>query len=80
MEELHMNRRQIKAMINLSSTFEEANEVIEKYAELSNSFDYAQKLAFLKGMFDCQIVGRSVESTEADYVAMLTSIVEQKWK
>lgn len=75
-----MNRKQIKAMINLSSTFEEANEVIEEYAELNDNTDYSQKLAYLKGMFDCQIIGRNIESAEADYVAMLTSIIEQKWK
>lgn len=75
-----MNRKQIKAMINLSSTFEEANEVIETYAELDDISDYSQRLAYLKGMFDCQIIGRNIESAEADYVAILTSIIEQKWK
>lgn len=74
-----MNRKQIKSMINLSRNFEEANEVIEKYAELDDNSDYAQKLAYLRGMFDCQIVGRTIESLEADYIAMLTSIVDQKW-
>ena len=75
-----MNRRQIKSLINLSNTFEEANEVIETYAGLDDNSDFSQKLAYLKGMFDCQIVGRNVESTEADYVALLTYIIEQKWK
>ena len=72
-----MKREQIKALIELSSTFEEANEVIEKYAQMT---EYGQKIAYLQGMFDCEIVGRHIESEEADYIALLTSIIDRKWK
>jgi len=72
-----MKRQKIKALIGLSGSFEEANEVIETYTENKS---YAQKIAYLQGMFDCEIVGRSVESEEADYKALLTSIIEAKWR
>ncbi|MCM1106920.1 MAG: hypothetical protein NC355_08245 [Blautia sp.] len=75
-----MKRKQIKALIELSGTYEEANQIIETYAVLSDKSNYSQKIAFLSGMFDCEIVGRNVESEEADYKALLTSIIEQKWK
>lgn len=75
-----MKRRQIKALIELSGTFEEANKVIETYANLTDTSDFSQKLAYLQGMFDSEIVGRNIENVEADYVALLTSIIEQKWK
>lgn len=75
-----MKRKQIKALIELSSSYDEANQIIETYAVLSDVSNYAQKIAFLSGMFDCEIIGRSIDSEEADYKALLTSIIEQKWK
>ena len=72
-----MKRAQIKALIELSSSFEEADKILEEYA---NILEYAQKIAYLQGMFDCEIIGRHVESEEADYKALLTSIVNKKWK
>lgn len=72
-----MKREQIKALIELSSSYEEANQIIEKYTPHK---EYGNKIAYLQGMFDCEIVGRNIESEEADYVALLTSIVEKKWK
>lgn len=71
-----MKRKQIKALIELSSSFEEANDIIEKYTDLRS---YGQKIAYLQGMFDCEIVGHDTKDVEVDYVAILTSIVEHKW-
>lgn len=71
-----MKREQIKTLIEISGTVEEANEVIEKYTSFRT---FAQKIAYLQGMFDCEIVGRNVESEEADYIALLTSIINMKW-
>lgn len=73
----YMRREQIKALIELSNSFEEANEVIETYTPNKS---YAQKIAYLQGMFDCEIVGRHIDSEEADYMALLTSIIDRKWK
>ncbi len=75
-----MNRKQIQALIELSTSYEEANSVIETYVSLTDKSNYSQKIAFLLGMFDCEIVGRNIKDEEADYKALLTSIIEQKWK
>ena len=32
------------------------------------------------GMFDCRIIGRNEENEHADYVALLTTIINQKWR
>lgn len=72
-----MQREQIKALIELSSSFDEANEVIEKY---TNYASFEAKIAYLQGMFDCNIVGREGESLEVDYIALLTAIVDHKWR
>lgn len=72
-----MKREQIKALIELSSSYEEANRIIEKY---TLHREYKQKIAYLQGMFNCEIVGRHIEDEEADYMALLTSIVDKKWK
>jgi len=72
-----MKRRQIKALIELSTTYEEANEIIDTYTSCK---DFAQKIAYLQGMFDCEIVGRNIEDEEADYITLLTSIINMKWK
>lgn len=71
-----MKREQIKALIELSSSFEEADNVIETY---TNNTAYSQKIAYIQGMFDCEIVGRHIDDEEADYIALLTSIVDKKW-
>ena len=72
-----MKREQIKALIELSCSFEDANAVIETYTEYRT---YAQKIAYLQGMFDCEIVGRHIDNEEADYKALLTSIIDMKWR
>lgn len=72
-----MRREQIKALIELSASYEDANEVIEKYVGLKT---YAEKIAYLRGMFDCEIISRTEENEEVDYIALLTSVVESKWQ
>ena len=72
-----MKREQIKALIELSTTYEEANEIIDTFTSCK---DFAQKIAYIQGMFNCEIVGRHIEDEEADYMALLTSIVDKKWK
>lgn len=75
-----MREEQIKALIELSDTYEEANAVIEKYAPLTDKSSYAEKIKYITSKFDCEIVGRNVESEEADYIALLTTIIKRKWK
>ena len=68
-----MRREQIKALIELSATFEKADDVLNTY---TNNKSYAQKIAYLQGMFDCEIISRNVESEEADYKALIASIIK----
>lgn len=72
-----MKRKKIKALIELSNSYEEANQIIEKHTPYK---EYGNKIAYLQGMFDCEIIRSHIESEEADYIALLTSIVEKKWK
>jgi len=74
---MFMERKKIKALIECSTSFEKANEVLNKYTNYKSD---AERIAYLQGMFDCEIVGRNTEDIHMDYVALLTSIVESKWK
>ena len=70
---MELPRKKIKILLETSETVEEADEVISK------NFDFEsvrEKVAFLKGMFDIQIVGHEEkEPDEMDYFAMLASII-----
>lgn len=68
---------QIKAMVELSTSFEEADEVIEKHTENRTC---AQKIAFLNSLFDCKIAFKEGEYEEVDYVALITSIINKKFR
>ena len=72
-----MKRKQIKALIELANSVEEADEIIETYTPYKQ---YFSKIAYLQGMFDCEIVRKHTENKEADYKAILASIVNMKWR
>lgn len=72
-----MERERIKTLIELSTSFEKADAVLNKYTSFSTD---EERIAYLQGMFDCKIVGRSVNDIHSDYVALLTAIVDQKWR
>ena len=72
-----MERQKVKALIELSNTIEEANEVIEKYTELET---VKEKIAFLKGMFDWKIIDKKeTDSDEMIYNIALNAIISKKW-
>lgn len=72
-----MEREKIKVLIELATSFEQADEAIKKYTDFSTD---EERIAFLRGMFDCKIIGRSRSDAHTDYVALLTAIVNQKWR
>jgi hypothetical protein len=77
---MNSNKDAIKALIELSGTWEEADKVIEEFADIQ---DIPQKIGYIKGMFDVSVVGRtSTEDDRAkyDYIAMLSAIVNKKWR
>ena len=62
-----------KALIEMSHTTEEADETVEAY--LGNSPTCAEKLAFLKGMFDIRVAVHEGDSSEFIYNLMLEAII-----
>ena len=72
-----MERNKIQTLIELSLSFEEADQVIEQYTGLKTD---KEKIAYLRGMFDCRIIGRTGTDIHTDYVALLTAIINEKWR
>lgn len=69
-----MERERVQALIILSSSTEEADLEIVKFL---GNVSVKEKIAFLRGMFDVQIISRCVQTNddESDYYAMLGSIL-----
>ena len=72
-----MEREQIKTLLELATTFDKADQILSEYADCNSD---VEKIAYLRGMFNCKIVGRNLEDIHTDYVALLTTIVDQKWR
>ncbi len=72
-----MDRKQIKTLLELATSFEKADSIMKKYTPYKTD---EERTAFLEGMFDCRIVGRRGDDPHTDYVVVLTSIVEKKWR
>lgn len=73
------SREKVKLLIELSPTVEEADKAIEENYGFST---IAEKTAFLKGMFDVQIISEhdaegtsKEESAEMSYWAMLNAVL-----
>lgn len=70
---MEQSKEQVKILLETARTVEEADEVINK------NFDFKsirEKVAFLKGMFDVQIIGHEEkEPDEMDYYSMLATII-----
>lgn len=73
-----INRMQIKALIELSSTVKDADKIITDMVGLKT---LKEKLAFLKGMFDeIEIIDKCPnDSNELFYNLWLDSIIQQKY-
>lgn len=72
-----MEREKIKTLIELATSFEQADAVIKDYTTYKTD---EERIAYLQGMFDCKIIERSVSDAHTDYVALLTAIINQKWR
>lgn len=78
-----MNRERVKALIELSGTVEQADEIIKG----EGIIPVKEKIAFLKGMFDFSVIGRHREESvseddrdEMDYYSILSAIINAKWE
>ena len=71
---MYKARERIKALIILSRNTEEADKGIVK---ILGNVSTKEKIAFLRGMFDVQIISRCGQTNNdtADYEAMLGSIL-----
>jgi hypothetical protein len=76
----------IKAMIELSNTWEEADKIIQEFAPCKKT---NERLAYLYGMFDVSIIASyngseddvsEERAIENDYKSVLSAIVNQKWR
>lgn len=77
-----MNKEKIRMLILLSETVEEADEIIVS-AGYENT---REKIAYLDGMFNVKLMGRSDAKTVnfekaelMDYYAILSTIINSKW-
>lgn len=74
---MKLERKNVKALIELSTSFEEADEVIKKYTDFK---DLKEKIAYIKGMFDVEILdSKKDDPDELIYRLLLTAVVEKKW-
>lgn len=70
---MELSREQAKILLETARTVEEADEVISKNYDFES---IREKVAFLKGMFDVQLIGREEkEPDEMDYFSMLATII-----
>lgn len=73
-----MEREKIKVLIECATSFEKADAILTEYTEYQTD---EERIAYLQGMFNCKIVGRSGgKDTHTDYIALLTAIVDEKWR
>lgn len=69
----NLNRELIKILIETAQTVDEADDVI---CQIDGLESIREKIAFLKGMFDVQIIGHEEkEPDEMDYFSMLATII-----
>lgn len=70
------NHKITKALIELSLNADEADKVIA--GALGSDSTARERLAFLKGMFDVEIIDGSDDAL-TDYQVVLETIVDNKW-
>ena len=79
---MDMEKDAIRTMIELSDTWEEADKVIVEFTPCRGT---REKLYYLYGMFDVSIIARTgdnndSEIVESDYRAVLSAIINKKWR
>lgn len=79
-----MTREKTRILILLSSTVEEADAIVIRESGYTNT---SNKIAYLRGMFDVNLIGRADDdstsendSIEMDYFALLSTIINSKWE
>jgi len=74
-------REAIKTMIEFAETWEDADKIIVEHTPCEST---GEKLSFLYGMFDVSILGGcdgvNGDKMETNYQAVLSAIVNKKWR
>ncbi|MCM1542630.1 MAG: hypothetical protein NC121_15405 [Blautia sp.] len=77
-----MERKKVQALIEMAKTPEEADQVISGVGFTT----IYEKMAYLKGMFDFELIGRyndaerAEEQVRMDYFSALSAIINAKWE
>ena len=71
-----MKKEQEKAIIELCSSFEEANNFLEQNLGLLTTH---KKIEYLVKNFDVEITGHLIGNTYDEYVILLSCILDKKW-
>jgi hypothetical protein len=78
------SRDVIKELLELSETSSQADSILEQHVGLR---DTAQKIAYLRGMYDIELVSRrddenatEEDKLKSDYLAYLATIIDLKWR
>lgn len=72
----NLRKEQEKAIIELSNSFEEANNFLELNLGLVSLHS---KIKYLQENFNIEFIGHNIENTFDDYRILLTSIIDAKW-
>jgi len=71
------NKEKIKALIELSGTVDDVDDVIEKYTPFRTT---SEKIAYLYGMFDVEFLCGLSDNAEEDYAVLRDAIINAKWR
>jgi hypothetical protein len=69
------NREVVRNLIKLADTVEEADGILN--GEYSST---SEKLAYLRGMFNVDVLSGHDKNIESDYKAALSAVINEKWR
>lgn len=73
----YVKREQIKTLIELATSFEDVEIILNKYTDLKTT---QEKIAYLQGMFDVEILGGLTTNVEDDYKVIVHAVINEKWR
>lgn len=72
-----MKTEQIKAIVELCNTYEEADKMIEKYVGCNS---LQEKITYIQTIWsDVKIFHKTDDNLETDYITLLTTIINLKY-
>lgn len=72
-----MKGEAIKALIELADSVDDADAVIREYTGFT---EVKEKIAYLQGLFGVTIFARDGDNINDDYWAILSTIINNKWR